>query len=180
MTESCVKCGYIGDLNLKHGLLFCNVCYKFCPNNPEQADEYIQEKVNKDSLNPFRKYSKTRGQEQKKGMIFKASKGKIMSRAPFGYEIKNKHLIPSQNSDEVVEIFEEFLKKDMNLNKIAKKHKLSVNGLKKILSNFTYIGKIRFNNERHEGNHKPLISTVLFNKVQDKLEKIKKKKKWLF
>lgn len=176
MTEVCVKCGYIGDKNNKFGLIFCNVCYKFCPNNPEEVDIYTEEKINADSLKSFRKYSNTRGQEQKKAMISKASKGKVMSRAPFGYEIKNKNLIHSQYSDEVIEIFEEFLEKTMTLNKLAKKHNFSVNGLKKILSNFAYIGKIKFNNEIYFGDHKPIISSILFNKVQDKLEKIKKKK----
>ena len=175
MKEACVKCGYIGDINKKFGLLFCNVCYKFCPNDPEEVDKYIEEKINGDHLNSFRKYSKTRGQEQKKGMISKASKGKVMSRAPFGYTVKNKNLIPAQNSDEVQEIFEGFLQKGMTLNKLAKKHKLSVNGLKKILSNFAYIGKIKFNNQIYAGTHKPIIDAILFNKVQDKLEKIRKK-----
>ena len=175
MKQECVKCGYIGNTLNKHGLNFCNVCHKFCPNSPEETDEYIQEKANKDSLNPFRKYSSFRGQTQKKGMILKASNGKVMSRAAFGYNIRNKKLVPAENADEVLDIFEEFLEKDITLNKLAKKHNLSVNGLKKILSNFTYIGKIKFNNEIHEGNHKAIISPILFNKVQDKLEKIRKK-----
>jgi len=175
--ETCIKCGYIGDTNKKFGLVFCNVCYKFCPNTPEEVDKYIEEKIDGTHLSSFRKYSKTRGQEQKKGMISKASKGKIMSRAPFGYEIKSKKLVPAQNSDEVQEIFEEFLQKGMTLNKLAKKHKLSVNGLKKILSNFAYIGKIKFNNQIYSGTHSSLISPILFNKVQDKLDKIKKKKR---
>ncbi len=175
MDEACVKCGYIGDVNKKFGLLFCSVCYKFCPNNPEEVDSYIEEKIDGNSLKSFRKYSKTRGQEQKKGMIIKASKGKVMSRAPFGYEIKNKSLIPAQNFKEIEEIFEEFLQKEMTLNKLSKKHNLSVNGLKKILSNFAYIGKIKFNNQIYPGAHESIISSILFNKVQDKLEKIKKK-----
>ena len=176
MEGACVKCGYIGDNTKKFGLVFCSVCYKFCPNNPEEVDKYIEEKIDGNHLKSFRRYSKTRGQEQKKGMISKASKGKVMSRAPFGYEIKNKQLIPAQNSDEVQEIFEEFLQKGMTLNKLVKKHKLSVNGLKKILSNFAYIGKIKFNNEIYSGNHQPIIDAILFNKVQDKLDKIRKKK----
>lgn len=176
MKEECIKCGYVGENNTKFGLIFCNICYKFCPNNPEEADNYANEKVSAESLNSFRKYSQTRGQEQKKGMISKAEKGRIMSRAPFGYEIQKSDLIPAKNSDEVREIFEEFLEKNTTLNNLAEKHKLSVNGLKKILSNFAYIGKIKFNNEIYNGTHTPLISSILFNKVQDKLEQIKKKK----
>lgn len=175
MEDECIKCGYIGDKNKKFGLIFCNVCYKFCPNTPEGVDNYINEKIEGNSLNSFRKYSNIRGQEQKHGMISKASQGKIMSRAPFGYEIKNGSLIPAQNSNEINEIFDEFLQKESSLHSLAEKHHLSVNGLKKILSNFAYIGKIKFNNQIYEGNQPPIISPICFNKVQDKLEKIKKK-----
>ncbi len=173
--DKCIKCDYECVGNLKHGLVFCDICIQFCPNNPEEVDEYIKEKLDGNALEPFRKYSKTRGQEQKKGMIKKASQGELMSRCPFGYKLENGKLIPAQNFREIEEIFEEFLQDKMTLNKLAKKHNLSVNGLKKILANFAYIGKIRFNNQIFEGNHQPIVSSILFNKVQDKLEKIKKK-----
>ena len=113
-----------------------------------------------------------RGEIQKQGMVKKAIKGGVMSRAPFGYKIENKQLVPAMNSDEVIEIFEEFLKEKISLRKLAEKHKLSVNGLKKILTNFTYIGKIKFNNQIYEGNHKPILSSTLFNHVQNKLERL--------
>lgn len=175
--EACVKCGYIGDNGNKFGLVFCEVCLKFCPNDPEKIDQYIEERVDGSALEPLRKYTKTRGQQQKTGMIKKASQGKVMSRAPFGYLLEKGHLIPAQNSREVEEIFEEFLGSGATLNKVAKKHNLSVNGLKKILKNFTYIGKINFNNQIYNGTHKPIIDAILFNKVQDKLERITKRKK---
>lgn len=111
-------------------------------------------------------------ENQKKGMIKKAIKGHVMSRAPFGYDIENKKLIPAQHYKEVEEIFEEFLKGDLSLRSLAEKHKLSVNGLKKILRNFTYIGKIKFNNEIYEAKHQQIISSSLFNHVQNKLEKL--------
>ena len=116
-----------------------------------------------------------RGQKQKLGMIKKAAKGKPMSRPAFGYKFYNEAMVPAQNSREVEEIFEEFLHKDMSLTKLAKKHNFSVNGMKKILRNFTYIGKIKFNGQIHEGKHQPLISSTLFNKVQDELERLKRK-----
>lgn len=120
-----------------------------------------------------------RGESQKKGMIKKFSEGRHVSRAPFGYEfdLKSKMLIPAQNSREVEEIFEEFLKEDVSLSGLAQKHKLSVNGLKKILRNFVYVGKVKFDGQIHEGKHKPIVSTILFNHVQDKLEKTKRKHK---
>jgi len=124
------------------------------------------------------KIEEDRGDIQKKGMIKKFSEGKHMSRAPFGYEwdLKEKILIPSQNSREIEEIFEEFLQPDINLSILAVKHNLSVNGLKKVLKNFAYVGKVKFGGQIHEGKHQPLVSTTLFNHVQDKLEKIKRKK----
>jgi site-specific DNA recombinase len=116
---------------------------------------------------------KEKAENQKKGMIEKASKGGVMSRAPFGYVMENKKLIPAQNSNEIEDIFQEFLNEKISLRQLAQKHNLSVNGLKKILTNFTYIGKVKFNNQVHNGNHQPIISTTLFNHVQNKLEELK-------
>jgi DNA invertase Pin-like site-specific DNA recombinase len=109
---------------------------------------------------------------QRNSMINKASQGNLMSRAAFGYKIENGKLIPAENYKEIEEIFEEFLNEKISLRQLAEKHKLSVNGLKKILKNFTYIGKIKFNNQIHEGNHQSIVSSTLFNHVQDKLEKL--------
>jgi len=94
-----------------------------------------------------------KGENQKKGMIEKALKGDIMSRAPFGYIIQDKKLIPAQNFAEIEEIFQDFLNNKISLRQLAQKHQLSVNGLKKILTIFTYIGKIKFNNQINDGNH---------------------------
>jgi DNA invertase Pin-like site-specific DNA recombinase len=118
---------------------------------------------------------KLHNKAKKQGMKKKASQGKLMSRAPFGYIIQEGNLVPAPYYKEVEEIFESFLDrvpKEMSLRQLAKPHSLSVNGLKKVLRNFTYIGKIKFDNEIHTGNHKPLISSTLFNRVQDKLEKM--------
>lgn len=112
-----------------------------------------------------------RGKKQKLGMVKKAEKGKPMSRPAFGYKFSDKRLIPAQNFREIEEIFEEFLQPEMNLTRLAKKHNLSINGLKKILRNFTYIGKIKFNGQIYEGEHKAIISSTLFNKVQNKLDR---------
>jgi site-specific DNA recombinase len=109
---------------------------------------------------------------QKNGMIKKAMNGNLMSRVPFGYKISEGKLIPVQNYQEVEEIFEEFLNNKISLRQLAKKHNFSVNGLKKILKNFTYLGKIKFNNQIHEGTHQPIVSSTLFNHVQNKLERL--------
>jgi len=109
---------------------------------------------------------------QKQGMIKKASQGNLMSRAAFGYKIFEGKLTPAENYKEIEEIFEEFLNENLSLRRLAEKHNLSVNGLKKILKNFTYIGKIKFNNQIHDGNHQPIVSSTLFNHVQNKLERL--------
>lgn len=109
---------------------------------------------------------------RKNSMSEKAMRGNLMSRAPFGYKISDGKLIPAQNFREIEEIFEKFLNENLSLRTLAEKHNLSVNGLKKILKNFTYIGKIKFNNQIHEGNHQPIVSSTLFNHVQNKLEKL--------
>lgn len=109
---------------------------------------------------------------QKLGMIKKATIGKHVSRPAFGYKLKNKNLIPAENKEEIREIFEEFLNKEITLTKLSKKHSLSVNGLKKILKNFTYVGKVKFDGQIHEGHHESIISPTLFNQVQNKLEKL--------
>jgi site-specific DNA recombinase len=117
-----------------------------------------------------------RGEIQKQGMVNKASKGNLMSRPAFGYKLENNKLVPAQNSEEVREIFEEFLNEKIPLSQLARKHNFSVNGLKKVLTNFTYIGKIKFNNQIHDGNHEPIVSSTLFNHVQNKLERLGIKK----
>jgi hypothetical protein len=174
----CEKCGHDSEQNKpKYSLYFCSVCYTFAPNEPEQLDEYIQLPINKDAIEPYRKYSKFRGDVQKSGMIKKSTQGKHMSRVPFGYQRNNKgELVKAQNHSEIQEIFEEFLQEDMNLRKLSEKHNLSVNGLKKILRNFVYIGKIKFNGQINEAKHQPILQATLFNHVQDKLDKIEKKK----
>ncbi len=115
---------------------------------------------------------KIRANQQKNGMIEKASQGFPMSRPPFGYKFLAGKLIRAENFKEVEEIFENFLIEKISITKLAKKHNFSVNGLKKILSNFTYIGKIKFNNQIHQGTHNPIISSTLFNHVQNKLERL--------
>lgn len=118
------------------------------------------------------KSRRERGDNQKKGMSDKASYGNIMSRAAFGYKIINNELVvDEENAKKVEEIFNDFLNNNISLNKLSKKYGFSVNGVKKILTNFTYIGKIKFDNQIHDGKHKPIISSILFNHVQDKLEK---------
>jgi hypothetical protein len=170
----CEKCGYRSKSNQKKfGLTLCSVCITFAPDSPEELDKYLEEKIDWHVLSSFRPNSLIVRGRQKNGMIKKAQDGKIMSRSPFGYTIKNNLLIPNEDSTKVETIFEDFLNSPLSLNQLSKKYGFSVNGLKKILFNFTYLGKIKFNGQVHEGTHKPLVSSTLFNHVQNKLEQLK-------
>jgi hypothetical protein len=176
MPEKCVKCNYEKAENIKFNFPICNICNKFAPNTENEFNTYINEKVPSEILETFRKYAHASGELQKKGMSNKAAKGSIMSRPAFGYKFENSILVPAENFREVEEIFEEFLNSNSSLTQLAAKRSFSVNGLKKILSNFTYIGKVKFNGQIHQGNHQPIVSSTLFNHVQNKLEKLGIKK----
>jgi len=116
------------------------------------------------------------GERTKFSMDKKARDGGIVTRAPFGYKLENKKLVPAEHSYQVQEIFQDFLNQNISLTKLAKKYGFSVNGLKKILTNQTYLGKIKFDGQIHQGTHQSLISSTLFNHVQNKLEKLGIKK----
>ncbi|MEM4181830.1 MAG: recombinase family protein [Candidatus Pacearchaeota archaeon] len=166
----CEKCGYI-DIKEKEifGKKLCSFCAFFAPKNTEDFYRYTEEKVDWKNLETFKKYGQKFGDSQKKGMEKKAECGKIMSRAPLGYDLIDGNLVENQDSSKVHSIFKEFLETDISLNALAKKYSLSVNGLKKILTNRTYLGEIKFGGKIFKGNHKPLISPEIFYAVQRKI-----------
>jgi site-specific DNA recombinase len=149
---------------------------KISENRIKHNTNYVSN-FSEEELKIIERFQQIKKEATTKGMQSSAEKGNIVSRAPFGYIIVGKQLVPAENSDEVQDIFNEFVNTNLSLNKLASNHKLSVNGLKKILSNFTYIGKVKFNGQIHDGNHEPLISNTLFNHVQNKLQKISKSNK---
>jgi len=168
----CEKCGYESEENkeIKPGIYLCSICRQFAPS--DKIEGYIQEKIDWKLLETFRK----RENKNLFGMQEKAKEGKIMSRAAFGYKIVNKELvIEPTNSLIIQDIFRTFLEQNISLNQLSKKFKFSVNGIKKILKNFTYIGKIKFSGQIIQGKHPSIISSELFNKVQSKLENLNTK-----
>ncbi|MEK6917486.1 MAG: recombinase family protein [Nanoarchaeota archaeon] len=110
------------------------------------------------------------GERTKFSMDKKARDGNPITRAPFGYKMVDKKLIPAENSYLVNEVFQDFLNQKISLTQLSKKYGFSVNGLKKILTNQAYLGKVKFDNQTHPGVHQPLISSTLFNHVQNKFE----------
>ena len=185
----CQKCGFIGtteDLEIHHVHLkvdggehepsnlvtLCTICHYYAPEESNSFSEYIKEKIDGTILDTFRKSQKSIARRTKKGMTQKASGGKMVSRAPFGYKLENKQMIQAENSYLVQEVFQDFLNQNISLTKLAKKYGFSVNGIKKILRNQTYLGKIKFDGQTYQGSHPSLISSTLFNHVQNKLEKL--------
>ncbi len=164
---ACEKCGY-RDKNEKekHGIKLCPICFSFAPNTVDKLKEYSSEKLDWKVLETFRKYFSSKGDSQKKGMSSSAEKGKLVTRPPKGYSISDGKLVPNQDALKVHEIFREFSKGEISLNKLSKKHNLSVNGLKKILKNRTYLGEIKFAGKLFKGNHKPIIDEELFYEVE--------------
>ena len=173
-SKQCKKCGFFSEKNKeKFETLLCPFCLKFSPKEEEDFKLYVSEKVDEKVLTSFRKGLSVINEEKKDGMERAVRTGRIVSRAPFGYRFHGKNLVPADNFREVEEIFEKFLNEKISLRQLSNKHKLSVNGLKKILTNFTYIGKVKFNKSLFQGEHQQIISSTLFNHVQDKLENLK-------
>ena len=183
----CQKCGFManseeleihhikmrvdGGENLTDNLVtLCFICHHFAPDNEEDFEIYLKEKLDGTILDTFRKSQKSISKRTKKGMDKHARDGNVVSRAPFGYKLENKQLISAENSYLVQEIFQDFLNQKISLTQLAKKYDFSVNGLKKILKNQTYLGKIKFDGQTYQGSHQSLISSTLFNHVQNKLE----------
>lgn len=137
--------------------------------------------------------------EVKRGMIEKASRGEPVSIAPFGYDIKDKKLIPNSDAPYVSDIFNAYLN-GAGQREIARN--LALKGIKTrrgnapdnrfvdyILNNPVYIGKIRwstdgkaaskrdYSNENImivDGEHEPIIDLDLWNKVQERLQETKR------
>jgi len=104
-------------------------------------------------------------------MDVKFKDGNLVTKAPMGYKVENKQLFPKEDSYLIQEIYQTYLNTDTSLTQLSKKYGLSVNGLKKVLSNKTYLGKLKFAGQVVQGKHTPLISQELFDKVQEKLIK---------
>ena len=105
-------------------------------------------------------------------MVNSFKTGRHIAKSPKGYKLIDKLLVPDENKEIINKIFQEFLDSDISLTQLAKKNDMTPAGMKKLLKNITYIGKIKFSGEISDGTHKPIISLSLFNKVQDKIKEL--------
>lgn len=114
------------------------------------------------------------GDRTKFGMERKAKEGGFITKAPKGYKLLDKMLVPDETSEEIKNLFQEFLNTDISLTQLAKKNSMTTAGIKKLLQNTTYLGKVKFANKESKGKHTPILDKQLFEQVQGKL----KEKTW--
>lgn len=175
---TCEKCGYTDQKEKTiFGKNLCQVCATFAPQNQQEFQNYILEKIDWKNLDTFRKYKQHPGQKQKQGMQKMATLGKLQTRPPLGYDVTNGNLIPNENATKIHSLFKTFLARNYSLNSLSKNFSLSVNGIKKILTNRTYLGEIKFDNKIHKGTHQPIINPEIFYAAQRKLKTYLKPRK---
>ncbi|MFQ5499025.1 MAG: recombinase family protein [Candidatus Zixiibacteriota bacterium] len=125
-------------------------------------------------------YCDNLSEEVKKGLAEKASQGKWPHRAPVGY-LNNKvtHTIEpdTEKATLVRKLFEEYATGGRSLDQltnIAKgsglfsRNSQTINkaGIHRILTNPIYYGEFVWKGKKYAGNHQPVISRQLFEKVQ--------------
>ena len=187
---SCQKCGFrdvageeleIHHINPKvfNGLdkitnlsTLCSICHKHAPDTEKEFKKYIFERIDSKILNTFRKSDYSISKKTKIGMVNVFKTGRHIAKAPKGYKLIDKLLVPDENEKIIDAIFQEFLDSDISLTQLAKKNNMTPAGMKKLLKNITYIGKVKFDGEISNGTHKPILSTATFNKVQDKIKEL--------
>ena len=142
-------------------------------------------------------YSINLGEEVKRGMTEKATRGEVLSVPPYGYEIKNKEYVIKEDEAKIVKyIFESYAKGKAARGIVeecnamgARSHRgncFELRTIEYILNNPVYIGKIRWNPLRKtkrnyddpdliivDGKHERIITNELWEKAQE----ISKKKK---
>ncbi len=167
----CAKCDYQDLKELKFfNKTLCQICAKFAPKEKEKLNEYLDEKIDWKLLETFRKNSQESGKSKKEGMGKKASGGDLVTRPPKGYEVISGKLIPNKDASKIHSLFRTFINRNYSLNSLARNFTLSTNGVKKILTNRTYLGEIKFNGKIHKGNHQSIISPEIFYATQRKLK----------
>jgi len=186
----CQKCGFIDnsgkELEVHHIIpilekgkgeennliTLCSICHSHAPDSKKEFLIYISEKIDGKTLSSFRKSNYSVSQRIKKGMIEKFSKGIHITKAPKGYKLHDKILtIDEEEAKQVKEIFNEFLNNEISLTQLGKKFNMTTAGIKKLLQNTTYMGKVKFANIETEGNHEALLDKQLFEQVQEKIKK---------
>ncbi len=128
-------------------------------------------------------------EESRKGMLEKAEQGDYPSRAPLGYtnnKITRRIEIDHDKADLVKRLFEWYATGNYSLKSLSDKvykeglgyiksgARFSPGTMEKILKNHIYYGYFRWDKKIYKGNHTPIISMELFDKVQYQLKRFDK------
>lgn len=137
-------------------------------------------------------------EEIQKGLQEKAEQGYWPIKSPYGYKrVTNKEIVIDENKlPFVLRAFELYAEGNKSLEAVCKqlynegflyqptKPKIEKGTLEKLLKNPFYKGTFIYKGKTYEGNHKPIISSALFNKVQVAFKKDNKpaynSKKFMF
>ncbi len=112
------------------------------------------------------------GDRTKFGMHRKAREGGFITKAPKGYKLQDKKLIiHEEEAEKVKDLFQEFAETSTSITKLAKKHSMTTAGMKKLLQNTTYLGKVKFAKEESKGKHEAILDEDLFKKVGNRLRR---------
>jgi len=186
-SHTCQKCGfenkqgmdlelhpitpraYSGDDSEENLVTLCPICHNYAPDSKEDFLKYLDEKIDGSILNTFRHSQHSISKKTSHGMNTLFEQGKHITKAPRGYKLVDKALVPNQDADQITILFKEFLGTDISLTQLAKKNNMTTAGIKKLLKNTTYIGKVKFANVETDGQHIPIIDKQLFKQVQEKL-----------
>lgn len=143
--------------------------------------------------------------EVRRGMAEKARRGEAMGTAPFGYACKDKTFYPDENAETIRYIFRSYAD-GKPIRSLASE--LGASGVRTrrgnppdnrwvsyILSNPTYIGKIRWSTDGHanydradysgdnvilvDGKHEPIIDMELWDAVQERLKQRRSEAKYV-
>ena len=132
-------------------------------------------------------YSIDLGENVKRGMLEKVTRGEPVTIAPFGYRMEHKQLIPDPETSPVVKYLFEKFTAGASLQELA--NTLNCGGIftnrgnnweprtiRYLLCNPVYIGKIRWSPSKGEpacitdGQHTPLISVKVWDYTQKRLK----------
>ncbi len=166
---------YLLDTNVIVGLKFPSFWFESTPQGKFMLNiAFGQSKYYVDSLS----------ENTKRGLRQKVRRGEYPSLAPIGYlnDSRTKSVVIDRKQAPVIrQAFEMYSKGDQTLERIGiflKQNRLitkigqriHISRATFILSNPFYYGHFRYAGEIHEGNHEPIVSKKLFDKVQEILK----------
>lgn len=99
----------------------------------------------------------------------KISSGEVLNRAPMGYTYKEGKLVINPAEAEKVRAIFEMYAQGIKYKDICEKFGIPPSTFYEIIKNPTYLGKVQYRGKLYSGNHKPIIDSDLFERINGKL-----------